>query len=388
MISERNYLKYVHNLEGRSFESLKPKTKDAIIAYLKNSFNNKNDLQKSIIRESDIFVYKYISTHLNLRKDFNYTIFSTDQKSYIENVDFNSIKAIINFKKINSLRNINEHFRSVNKLLPQGGIYIGRAETYLEKKLRIYKKYGRQAGRIIWISDFVLNRIIPRLNYIGNLYYFLTKGLYHTLSSAELLGRLVYSGFEIADYKIINKHFYFTAIKVSEPSYYKYPTFYPIIKLQRIGKDGKILGVYKFRTMHPYSEYLQDYVIKMNGYDDKGKPAHDFRSARWGKFFRRFWLDELPQLINVLKGEMKLVGLRPLSSVRYKQFPDDLKEERIKYKPGCVAPYVALNMPDDKENIQAERIYIKEFKLHPFRTDIKYLVKAIYNISTNKIRSC
>jgi len=245
----------------------------------------------------------------------------------------------------------------------------------------------RQVARFLWICDFIINRIIPKLNFIGELYFYLTKGMYHTLSSAELLGRLVYSGFDIIDYKRINGLFYFVAIKTREPSYYKHPSFHPIIKLQRIGKGGNIINVYKFRTMHPYSEYLQDYIVRLNGYNDKGKPAGDFRSARWGKFFRKIWIDELPQLINVFKGEMKLVGLRPLSRVRFNEFPEDLRKERIKYKPGCIAPYVALRMPDDKMNIEAERIYIKDSAHHPYLTDFKYFLKAVYNILTNKIRS-
>jgi hypothetical protein len=88
-----------------------------------------------------------------------------------------------------------------------------------------------------------------------------------------------------------------------------------------------------------------------------------------------------------LKGEMKLVGLRPLSEVRYNQFPPDLKRKRILYKPGCIPPYVALKMPDDKANIEAERIYISDLAKHPYTTDVRYFVKAVYNILANKIRS-
>ena len=48
--------------------------------------------------------------------------------------------------------------------------------------------------------------------------------------------------------------------------------------------------------MHPYSEYLQDYILKLNGYSETGKPANDFRLVPYGKFLRRYWIDELPQL--------------------------------------------------------------------------------------------
>ncbi len=151
-------------------------------------------------------------------------------------------------------------------------------------------------------------------------------------------------------------------MKTGKPVTGENPSYYPIIKLNRVGQHGKIIKVYKLRTMHPYSEYLQDFLIKMNGYNKKGKPANDFRVTRWGKIFRSFWLDEFPQLWNVLKGEMKLVGLRPLSRVRFNEFPEDLKKERIKFKPGCFPPYVALNMPDCNANIEAERIYISDLK--------------------------
>jgi lipopolysaccharide/colanic/teichoic acid biosynthesis glycosyltransferase len=148
-----------------------------------------------------------------------------------------------------------------------------------------------------------------------------------------------------------------------------------------------MIGVYKLRTMNPYSEYLQDYVIELNGYNELGKPKSDFRVTRWGRFLRKYWIDEIPQIINIIKGEMKLVGLRPLSRVRFKDFPKDLQKERIKYKPGCIAPYVALRMPDDRMNIEAERIYIRDLKCHPYLTDFRYFFKAVYNILTNKITS-
>ena len=384
---ESSYFEYVHNLNGSSFENLKKKTREAIISYYRSNFNSHNDLQKAIIYESSLDVFGYISKHLDLVYNFRNIVFTTERNSYVDDVDFNEIKAIINFKNINSLRYINEHLKSVNTLLPEGGMYIGRVETYWERKLRIYGKFGRQIGRVLWLSDFVINRIIPKIKYINNIYFYFTKGLYHTLSRAEILGRLVYCGFSIVDYKVINQQLYFVAIKTGKPMDYQIPSFHPIIRLQRLGRNGKKIGVYKLRTMHPYSEYLQDYVIRLNGYNDKGKPADDFRSARWGRFFRRYWIDNIPHLINLIKGEMKLVGLRPLSKVRFNEFPEDLRKERIKYKPGCIAPYVALKMPDDKMNIEAERIYIKEYLSRPFLTDCRYLVKAIFNIFTHRITS-
>ena len=57
--------------------------------------------------------------------------------------------------------------------------------------------------------------------------------------------------------------------------------------MPRIGKNGNIINVYKLRTMHPYSEYIQDHILQKYGYNDSGKPANDFRLSTWGKFLRK-----------------------------------------------------------------------------------------------------
>jgi lipopolysaccharide/colanic/teichoic acid biosynthesis glycosyltransferase len=382
------YFQYVHNLKGApQYEKFKPAARDAIVSVLLRQLEDYSTLERTILKEADKEVLQYISEHVDLKCYCKSIILTTDSLSYIEEVDFNDVHAIINLNRVNYTQQPNKLFRAVNTLLPDSGIYIGKAETYYDRKLAIYKRFGRRLGLMLWLLDFVINRVIPRIHYLEEIYYAITKGQFHCISKSEIMGRLVYCGFEIIDFKIINGLSYFVAMKVKEPEESKNPSFYPIVKLSRIGKEGKMIGVYKFRTMHPYSEFLQDYLIRMNGYNDKGKPADDYRVTRWGSYMRKLWIDELPQLYNVLKGEMKLVGLRPLSQVRFNEFPDDLKVQRVKYKPGCFPPYVALNMPDDKMNIEAERIYIRDLKKHPYTTDIRYFLKAVYNILTNKIRS-
>jgi hypothetical protein len=383
-----NYFQYAHNLAGRSrFAKLGDADRRAFISRYLRELSGLNELEQAIENESDADVLRYISENLDLKLYYKSIILSTGKSSYVDEVNFNNVRAIINLRKVNNSQHPNKLFRAVNTLLPDGGIYIGRLETYGERKELIYSQLGRQLGRVFWMADFFLHRVIPRTPYLENLYFTLTNGEFHAISISELMGRLMYCGFEIIDCKQIHGLTYFVVMKTRRPLTGENPSYYPVITLNRVGQNGKLIKVYKFRTMHPYSEYLQDYMIKMNGYNSKGKPNKDFRVTRWGKFIRSLWLDEFPQLWNVLKGEMKLVGLRPLSRVRFNEFPDDLKVERVKYKPGCFPPYVALRMPDSTANIKAERIYLKDLKAHPYTTDIRYFLLSVYNIIFNKIRS-
>ena len=124
--------------------------------------------------------------------------------------------------------------------------------------------------------------------------------------------------------------------------------------------------------MHAYSEYLQEYLVKLNGYNAYGKPQNDFRLANWAILFRKLHIDELPQLINVLKGELDLVGVRPISRFGYKSLPPDLQEKRIKYKPGCIPPNKALGLTGFDGVIHAERTYLQEREKWGRLINIKY----------------
>jgi len=160
-----------------------------------------------------------------------------------------------------------------------------------------------------------------------------------------------------------------------------------MIALPRIGRNREIIKVYKLRTMHPYSEYIQDYVYKIHDLKDGGKFKNDFRITSWGAVYRKIWLDELPMLINFFKGEMKIVGIRPLSRQYFDLYRKDVQERRIKYKPGLIPPFYA-HMPTDLDGIQASEIkYLDEYDKHPFITDFRYFWKSLWNILFKNARS-
>ena len=207
------------------------------------------------------------------------------------------------------------------------------------------------------------------------------------LSKAETYGRLYSCGFEIIDERLIGTEIYYVAKKVKKPVFDNSPTYGPIIRLKRYGKGGKLFNVYKLRTMHAYSEYLQEYVYKQNSLKEGGKFSNDFRITTEGKIFRKFWLDELPMLINVFKGNMKVVGVRPLSKHYFNLYSEELKNKRIKFKPGLVPPFYADRPKTLEEIMESEMRYLEAYEKHPFITDVKYFFKAFYNIIFRHARS-
>lgn len=314
-------------------------------------------------------------------------IISTTTRFNIEFQPDNYYESIINLRRINDIQYINKFLESVNRKLPSGGIFIGCVETNDARKKRILKKYPPVINWILYFIDVIIKRVFPKFLLTKKIYFLLTRGMNRVISKVEVFGRLYSCGFEIADEKVIDNLFLFVVYKVNTPAYDFNPTYGPFIKLRRVGKGGKLIRVYKLRTMHPYAEYLQDYVYKVNDLDDGGKFKNDFRVSRLGKILRKFWLDELPMFFNVLKGEMKLVGVRPLSQQYFDLYNEELKQKRILFKPGLIPPFYA-DMPETLQEIeQSEMRYLQAYEKNPLKTDWKYFWKALKNIVFKKARS-
>lgn len=330
--------------------------------------------------------YDYFLKYIDIESEKTFVV-STSNTFNILN-SHNEFSTLINLSRTNDIRFINKFFEAVNSKLNNGGIFIGCFETISSRMHRLPIGKVPVVGTLYFGLEFFFNRISPKTIGLKKIYFLLTRGRNRLLSKAEVLGRLVCCGFEIIDYQQINGLSYFVAKKAKDPVFDMNPSYGALYKMPRIGKDGKIIGVYKMRTMHPYAEYLHSYILQIHGYSETGKPANDFRLTPWGKFMRRYWLDELPQLINVLKGELKLVGVRPISQRYFQDIPKDLQELRLKQKPGCIPPYVALDRKGNvKSVLQAEREYLEEKMKYPYTTDIKYFIKAVFNIVFKRKRS-
>ncbi|MBN1952626.1 MAG: sugar transferase [Bacteroidales bacterium] len=296
-------------------------------------------------------------------------------------------RSIVNLKRINDIRHINQLFEAVNKRLPVGGIFIDYVETKNLRKQRILNKFPPVINYIAYFFDFIIKRLLPRFRMTRGFYFFLTRGQNRVFTKAETYGRLYACGFEVVDEKLIGNHLYFVMQKVSEPHYPENPTYGPFIRLNRIGYHGKMINVYKLRTMHPYSEFIQNYVYSKHGTSNGDKADNDFRVTSWGRIFRALWLDEFPMLINLFRGDIKLVGVRPLSKAKFDMYPEDLQQKRIKFKPGLVPPFYADIPQTFEEHMASENRYLDAYAKAPFRTDFKYFFKALYNILFKKARS-
>jgi len=148
----------------------------------------------------------------------------------------------------------------------------------------------------------------------------------------------------------------------------------PLFFLQeRVGKDGKIFKVFKFRTM------IVEAPEKTKGkYIEKSNPY----VTRVGKFLRRSGIDELPQLINVLKGEMSLVGPRPTLPYQVAKY-NDYQRKRLLMKPGITswALIHGRNKLTWPEKIKLDVWYAEHWN---FWLDIKILFKTVWVVASGE----
>ena len=280
---------------------------------------------------------------------------------------------------LNAIRYLNRYFRDANAKLKQDGYFVCGFDTSQKRRAQFFSKYPRFIAYFVYSFDFLWHRVCPKMGLTRRFYYWCTKKVRKVFPRPEVLGRLYYCGFEVVSERYIHDRYCVIAQKKRQPSKEQH-TYGMLIRLRRIGKDGNKFNVFKFRTMYAYSEYLQTYIYENNDLDVGGKFSDDYRVTEWGRFLRKTWLDELPMFFNILKGQMKLVGVRPLSQQYYDLYTEDLQQLRIKTKPGLLPPFY-VDMPESLDEIQdSERRYLEAYLKHPFRTDWRYFWKVIGNI--------
>lgn len=343
-------------------------------------------MRKLIIQERGQKVYDFIVKYIGPCFK-NTLVISTTTRFNVDKQPDDVYENIVNLSRINDIRRINKFFESINGKIPFAGLFICCVETKNMRKKRIFNKFPKGLNYIYYLFDFILKRVFPKLPITKKLYFAITAGRNRVLSKTETLGRLYSCGFEYVGEKVVDKNLYIVVRKVKDPAYDDQASYGPIFKMRRVGKGGKIIHVYKLRTMHAYSEYLQQFIYERYKLEEGGKFKNDIRVNTIGRFFRKFWIDELPMIINLFKGDLKIVGVRPLSSHYLSLYTEELRQMRLKYKPGLLPPFYA-DLPKSMEEImESEMRYLKSYEKHPLATDFRYFWKALYNIFIKRARS-
>jgi exopolysaccharide biosynthesis polyprenyl glycosylphosphotransferase len=146
---------------------------------------------------------------------------------------------------------------------------------------------------------------------------------------------------------------------------------------ERVGLNKRRFRLYKFRTMHVYAEKRQTALEQLNEVDGPVfKIRNDPRIFPAGRFLRRFSIDELPQIINVLKGDMSIVGPRPLPVRDFNGFSQDWHRRRFSVRPGltCIWQVNGRSNISFEQWMQMDMEYIDRWSLS---LDVKIMLQTI-----------
>jgi len=148
-------------------------------------------------------------------------------------------------------------------------------------------------------------------------------------------------------------------------------------KHTRIGKNGKIIKIYKFRSMVENAEELiQEFTPEqMKEYKENYKLTNDPRITKIGRFLRKTSLDELPQILNIIKGELSIIGPRPVVKEELEKYGENA-EKFLSVTPGLTGYWAANGRSDTtyEQRMEMELYYVDNMS---FKMDVKIFFKTI-----------
>jgi len=146
-------------------------------------------------------------------------------------------------------------------------------------------------------------------------------------------------------------------------------------KQDRVGKDGKVFGIWKFATMLKDSPNMKNAYITTHG---------DPRVLPFGSFLRKSKINELPQLVNILKGDISVVGPRPQVKAHLDLYPKDKLDDVLSIQPGLTG-IASLFFRDEETMISRSKLEPKEFYkqyIAPYKADLELWYKKNQNLYT------
>jgi lipopolysaccharide/colanic/teichoic acid biosynthesis glycosyltransferase len=306
---------------------------------------------------------------------------------------------LIGRTRINDVLRLNKFMKFCTGRINMGGYFIIR---YLPYENFIKNLKARYTGPFYWIAfilHFIWYRAIPKIPCLEKLYFTpllswldkihlsIAKKRNRALSKAEVWGRLAFYGMNVLAESEGDGELYIIAQRIALPVQNKEPSFYMIAVLEKVGLEGKIIHTHKIRTMYPFSEFLQKRIFEDHGLAATGKFANDFRLTDYGRFLRKYWLDELPQIFDWLRGDVKLLGMRATSPHFLSLYPKELYDLYIQIKPGLIPPIFDESTAGFDDIIRIELTYLQSYWTHPVRTDIRCLIGTFTDIVFRGVRS-
>jgi lipopolysaccharide/colanic/teichoic acid biosynthesis glycosyltransferase len=301
--------------------------------------------------------------------------------------------------RLNDVKRLNQFLLFCADRIAIGGYFVGR---YLPLETVSQKLKERYPGFIYWpifFFHFLWYQAIPKIpwldalyfsplfSWVDRLYFSVAKKRNRVLSRAEVWGRLSYFGMQVIAESEMSDERYFIAQRRTIPVQGKKPSYYLIARLEKVGLDGKSIYTHKIRTMYAFSEFLQRRIFEDHGLASTGKFRNDFRLTEFGKFLRKYWLDELPQVFDWLRGDVKLVGIRATSRHFLSLYPRNFLELYVQVKPGLIPPIFSESTNGFAQIVEVELTYLQHYWAQPLRTDVRYLVQTFNDIVFKGIRS-
>ena len=149
---------------------------------------------------------------------------------------------------------------------------------------------------------------------------------------------------------------------------------------KRLGKDGKEFTIYKLRTMNAGITVDQSLQIKAYQEGKQGKLENDPRVTFLGKVMRKYWIDELPQIINLIKGDMALIGVRPLAAEEISAYPLEIQHLYAKTKPGFISIHYGRDVRGVEKKLSVMKEYLEQVQVKPIQTKLRYLISVLTGV--------
>jgi lipopolysaccharide/colanic/teichoic acid biosynthesis glycosyltransferase len=296
------------------------------------------------------------------------TMVLSDSRSIIRN----ELSLLIVEKRLNDFSTLNKQLLNFHSSLKNGGLLVVSYHRIEDTDRMLREKFPSPFYQIIYPFHWIFFKVCSKIQGLYQLQEVLSRGKNKVFSWVEVSGRLAYAGFDTeAEFKVDGKQ-WIIARKVKTPSENPNPSYFIFIQLNRVTLFGNIIRINKLRSMYPYSEFLQKKIYEQNSLNNTGKFKDDPRITTQGRVFRKYWLDELPQFIDWLRGDIKLVGIRAMSQHFFSLYNEEYKELYYNVKPGIISPIFDEKTADFEEIQRVEYEYLKSYVQHPLKTDWKY----------------